>query len=81
MKIPHWEELNVRVRYFVAFGQTEISIILNFEPQERMIYKGDEDRYFNEARKGSKTLYFARSMTENVSFICPRSRTLIECHV
>ena len=33
------------------------------------LYKGDEDRYFKEARKGGKSLFFARSMTENVCVV------------
>lgn len=35
-------------------------------PQERMLYKNDQDVYAKEARKGSKALYFGKSQGDNV---------------
>ncbi|KAG8958941.1 hypothetical protein FRC03_008689 [Tulasnella sp. 419] len=38
-------------------------------PREQMLYHMDRDRYNHSSRKGSKILYFARSQTENETWV------------
>jgi Calpain family cysteine protease len=50
------------------------------EGEEKLIYHNDEDLFNKLARRGGKTLYFAKSGTENVTWVALVEKAYAKLH-